>query len=64
MLVPPPGGLAPPPTGNPRSAPGISVGSRISRGGGAKLGGGGGHQRTVLPNFPKNCMKLKEFGPP
>ena len=23
----------------------------------------GGHQRTILPNFPKNCMKLKEFGP-
>ena len=19
---------------------------------------------TILPNFPKNCMKLKEFGPP
>ena len=23
--------------------------------------GGGGH--TMLPKFPKNCMKLKEFGP-
>ena len=20
-------------------------------------------QHTILPNFPKNCMKLKEFGP-
>ena len=24
----------------------------------------GGRQHTILPNFPKNCMKLKEFGPP
>ena len=24
---------------------------------------GGGRQHTILPNFPKNCMKLKEFGP-
>ena len=24
----------------------------------------GGCQHTILPNFPKNCMKLKEFGPP
>ena len=24
----------------------------------------GGHQHTILPNFPQNCMKLKEFGPP
>ena len=23
----------------------------------------GGCQHTVLPNVPKNCMKLKEFGP-
>ena len=23
-----------------------------------------GRQHTILPNFPKNCMKLKEFGPP
>ena len=21
-----------------------------------------GRQHTILPNFPKNCMKLKEFG--
>ena len=24
---------------------------------------GGGRQYTILPNFSKNCMKLKEFGP-
>ena len=24
----------------------------------------GGRQHTILPNFSKNCMKLKEFGPP
>ena len=24
----------------------------------------GGCQHTILPKFPKNCMKLKEFGPP
>ena len=23
-----------------------------------------GHQHTILPNFPQNCMKLEEFGPP
>ena len=23
----------------------------------------GGRQYTILPNFSKNCMKLKEFGP-
>ena len=23
----------------------------------------GGHQHTILPNFSKNCMKSKEFGP-
>ena len=23
-----------------------------------------GGQHTILPKFPKNCMKLKEFGPP
>ena len=32
------------------------------RGGGANFPGG--RQHTILPNFPKNCMKLKEFGPP
>ena len=24
----------------------------------------GGRHHTILPKFPKNCMKLKEFGPP
>ena len=24
----------------------------------------GGRQHTILPNFPKNSMKLKELGPP
>ena len=23
-----------------------------------------GRQHTILPKFPKNCMKLKEFEPP
>ena len=32
------------------------------QGGGANSPGG--RQHTILPNFPKNCMKLKEFGPP
>ena len=32
------------------------------RGGGANSPGG--RQHTILPKFPKNCMKLKEFGPP
>ena len=41
----------------------FSGGSRISRGGGANSPGGG-RQHTILPKFPKNCMKLKEFGPP
>ena len=31
------------------------------RGGGANSPGG--HQHTILQKFPKNCMKLKEFGP-
>ena len=31
------------------------------RGGGANSGG---CQHTILSKFPKNCMKLKEFGPP
>ena len=34
---------------------------------GFPLGGGAnrpwGRQHTILPKFPKNCMKLKEFGP-
>ena len=32
------------------------------RGGGANCTGGGKH--TILSKFPKNCMELKEFGPP
>ena len=31
------------------------------RGGGANSPEG--RQHTILPNFPENCMKLKEFGP-
>ena len=38
-----------------------SGGSRISPRRGRQLSGGG-RQHTILPNFPKNCMKLKEFG--
>ena len=30
---------------------------------GAPTPGEGGRQHTILPNFPKSCMKLKEFGP-
>ena len=30
--------------------------------GGAPTPRGGGRQHMILPNFPKNCMKLKEFG--
>ena len=32
------------------------------RGGYAKPTGGGGRQHMVFPNFPKDCLKLKEFG--
>ena len=32
------------------------------QGGGANSPGD--RQHTILPNFPQNCMKLKEFGPP
>ena len=32
------------------------------RGGGANSPGG--RQHIIWPNFPKNCMKLIEFGPP
>ena len=34
------------------------------RGGGASPSGRGGRPHMILPNFPKNCMKLKEFLPP
>ena len=40
-----------------------SGGSRISSRRGRQLSRGG-RQHTILPNFAKNCMKLKEFGPP
>ena len=47
-----------------RSAPagrGVAVvDPGFSRGGDANSPGG--RQHTILPNFPKNCMKLKEFG--
>ena len=38
-----------------------SDGSRFSPRWGCQLSRG--RQHTILPNFPKNCMKLKEFGP-
>ena len=36
------------------------------KGGAPTLGGLGGRRRqhTILPSFPKNCMKLKEFEHP
>ena len=37
-----------------------SGGSRISPRWGRQLARG--RQHTILPKFPKNCMKLKEFG--
>ena len=39
-----------------------SGGSRISPRRGRQLLRGG-RQHKILPKFPKNCMKLKEFGP-
>ena len=39
-----------------------SGGSRISPRRGRQLPGG--RQHMILPKFPKNCMKSKEFGPP
>ena len=39
----------------------ISGGSRISPSWGRQLSRGS--QDMILPNFPNNCMKLKEFGP-
>ena len=38
-----------------------SDGSRISPRGGVNPPRGG-REHTILPNSPKNCMKLKEFG--
>ena len=40
-----------------------SGGSRIFPRWGGQPSGGGGGQHTILPNFPQNCMKLKEFVP-
>ena len=34
------------------------------RGGGRQLPGGGGHQHTILPIFPKNCMKIERIWVP
>ena len=31
--------------------------------GGSRISPGWGCQHTILPNFSKNCMTLKEFGP-
>ena len=39
-----------------------SARSKISPRWAPTLRGGRGRQHTILPNFPKNCMKLKEFG--
>ena len=55
----PPGPNTPPPDQNP-PPPVADLG--IPRGGGANSPGG--CQHTISPKFPKNCMKLKEFGPP
>ena len=40
----------------------LSGGSRISQTGGANPQGGGANL-LFCPIFPKNCMKMKEFGP-
>ena len=40
-----------------------SGGSRFSPRRGRQLPKGEGRQHTILPYFPKNCMKLKEFWP-
>ena len=51
------------PSGGQGGIPGKAVvDPGFPRGGGANSWGG--RQHTILPNFPKNCMKLKEFGPP
>ena len=51
------------PSGKGVSVPGPSGGSRISPRWGCQPSRGGGYQHTILPNLPKNCMKLKEFWP-
>ena len=40
-----------------------SGGSRISPRRGRQFPGDGGRQHMILPKFPENCMKLKEFEP-
>ena len=40
-----------------------SDGSRISQRGCANCKGGGTKNKLFLPIFPKNCMKLNNFGP-
>ena len=52
--------LAPSPLGLVPLLPHLSGGSRISLGGRQPSGG---CQPTILPNFPKNYIKLKGFGP-
>ena len=42
----------------------FSGGFRIFPRWGRQLSGKGGGQNTILPKFPKNCMKLKELDPP
>ena len=42
----------------------LSGGSRISRRWGEGNSPGRGRQHTVLPNFPKNCMKFERIWTP
>ena len=52
-------------TVNNATLPAVDPGFRRGGGGGTNSpGGGGGRQHTILPNFPNNHMKLKEFGCP
>ena len=39
--------------------PGFPIGGGANRPGGGGLGGG--RQHIKMPNFPKNCMKLRKF---
>ena len=59
-MLAPPRGSAPPPTENPESAPDYMV-TQLT-GGGPRISLSWRHQHTILPNFPKHCMELKEFG--
>ena len=38
--------------------------SPLDDSGGSRFSPRWGRQHTILPNFPKNCMKLNQFGPP